>query len=256
MENEIVAGPEQRQRRPISLPMRIRRLALLALLALLAAALAGPAPTARAQVALILAIDSSISMEDGAEALRRAHADALRHPAVGAALAGSRVAVVLWGGWARMALPWRDVAGPEDAARLADAIEALPSDPAETSGAESLLHHAVAWREACACPDLPLVLDVASDGVIPWTGGLRTARERLLDLGATINTLHAPSVPFAGEETAGLEDEIAHYRTLGARRLQALAGGPRAFSTAPEGAEDLARALRRKILLEVAAVPR
>lgn len=233
--------------------MRIRRLALFALLA---AALVSPAPAARAQVALVLAIDVSISMQEDADALRRAHADALRHHAVGTALAGSRVAVVLWGGWARMALTWRKIAGPEDARALADAIDALASDPAETSGAESLLNHAVAWKEACACPDLPLVLDVASDGLIPWTGGLRTARERLLDLGATINTLHVPASPFDGEATAGFEDEIAHYRTLGARQLQALAGGPRSFSTAPEGAEDLARALRRKILIEVAAAPR
>jgi len=135
--------------------------------ALLLLLLAGTPAPARSQIALILAIDSSLSMEDGAEASRRAHADALRHPAVGADLAGSRVAVVLWGGWARLALPWRDVAGPEDAARLADAIEALAADPAQTSGAEALLHHALAWRDVCACPVLPLVIDVASDRVIP-----------------------------------------------------------------------------------------
>ena len=128
-------------------------------------------------------------------------------------------------------------------------------DPAQTSRAESLLHHALAWKAACACPDLPLVLDVASDGIIPWTGGLRTARERLLEAGATINTLHVPPSPEAEADLGGLEDEIAHYHALGARRLQALAGGPRSFVTAPEGAEDLARALRQKILIEVALHP-
>jgi hypothetical protein len=54
---------------------------------------------------------------------------------------------------------------------------------------------------------------------------------------------------------AGLEDEIARNHALGARLLQALAGGPRAFAVAPEGSEDLARALRRKILREVADRP-
>jgi hypothetical protein len=105
------------------------------LLALALLGILGLPSDARSQVALVLAIDVSRSMHDDSDALRQAHADALRHPAVAEALVGSRVSVALWGGWARLAAPRRDVRTPADALALADAIEALGPDPAQTSGA-------------------------------------------------------------------------------------------------------------------------
>lgn len=192
-------------------------------------------------VALLLLVDVSGSVTPENHRLQREGiAAALRAPATLRVVTNDApiaVSLVEWDSTQAVVLPWRVLADEAGLAAAAAAIEAAPR--AGGYGATHLgeaVAFAVAHLSESPCAAERLVLDVSGDG--PSNGGLAPslARAQAEAAGITINGL--PIVTAAEPELA------AYYRAE-----VASADG---FVIVADGFADVARAMRRKILFEVA----
>lgn len=215
-------------------------------LVLPAAALATPA---RAQaepldLLLVLAIDASGSIDPDEFRLQRMGcAEAVSHPAVvQAVMAGKRraigAAVVDWGspGGAATVVDWHRVTDAASAAVLADSIRAAPRSPQSWNAIGDAIDHAAALIAAAPWAADERVIDISGDG--PDLRGNRSslvAREDAAARGITVNAL-------AIEERPGL---AATYEAT-------VIAGPGAFVMRAESRQDFARALRAKLVREIA----
>jgi Protein of unknown function (DUF1194) len=154
-----------------------------------------------ADLALVLAIDGSGSINDRDFALQRGgYAAAFANPRVLEALAGAGVvdvAVVFWGDgeMSPQILPWRRVDDARDAAALAGDIAATPRRVTGDTGIGRGLWTALDLLEegrACAARQ---VINVSGDGRESFgprprqTLGLTIARDRAEAMGVTVNGL-------------------------------------------------------------------
>lgn len=217
----------------------------------LAAAAVARATTAPAPVGLllVLATDASGSMDaDEFRLQREGIAEGLSHPAVLAAVASRAVpavgvALVEWGspGGAQTVLGWARLDGrdPASARALAGAVLAAPRSRQSWNAIGDALDHAAALMEAAPWRGVAeRVVDVSGDA--PDMRSLRpveAAREDAAAAGITVNAL---AISTGGRP--GLAE--AYRRTVVA--------GPGAFVVEAEGREDFARALRAKLVREVA----
>lgn len=167
-----------------------------------AASEAGPERPACADVALVLAIDASGSIDDGDFALQmQGYAAAFRDGAVHAALRSAGrvdVAVVVWGDSAARSeiLPFRRLAGVEDATALAAALERFPRSAGwGNTGLARALDTALdllAAPEVCA---ERRIVDLSGDGRQVYfrsrhmQATLPGVRARAEAMGVTINAL-------------------------------------------------------------------
>lgn len=194
-------------------------------------------------VALVLLVDVSGSVSAEHHRLQRAGiAEALRTPALARLAEGGpplALTLIEWDSTPATVLPWRLL--PDGAAlhRTADAIEAAPR--AGSMGATHLGEAIAAGIAAAAvapCAADIVVLDVSGDGAS--NGGREPAevRDQAAALGLQINGL--PIV------TAAEPDLAAWYR--------ANVATDDGFVIAADGFADVARAMRRKVLFEIAFI--
>jgi hypothetical protein len=212
----------------------------------LAAALL-PAAAARAapcDLALVLLADASGSVDEVELRTQVAGtADGIRDPAVAGALMSGRhgraaLAFGMWSQRTAWGMPWTVVESAEDVLRAADAIEASsPPEKRDTDLAQAL-RAAGDLLDSVPCDADRVVIDVSGDGVhnAGWSD-LPAAREGVLGRGAVVNGL---SIVEGGDP--GVE---AFYR-------EEVAAGVGAFSMRADGMGDFARAIRVKLLREVA----
>jgi hypothetical protein len=226
----------------------MRRRQLLALPAGLAAA--APATPALAagpgvDVALVLAVDASGSIgEDEFRLQREGCAEAVTHPAVLAAIRGGALgrvgfAMVEWGApeAAATVVGWQAVADAATAAALAGAFRRAPRSAQSWNAIGDAIDHARTLLAACPFEATRQVIDVSGDG--PDMRGLRRApeaRDAAVEAGITINAL------------AILRGRPGLVDSYGAEVI----GGPGAFVMAADGRGDFARALRAKLVREIA----
>jgi Ca-activated chloride channel family protein len=140
----------------------IRLVALLAIFVMVAAW-----PVGACELGLILATDVSTSMSAPRSAMvRKGTADALRQRDLADALAGQDAWVMLvdWADGVRMVSDWRPIAGADDLADLAAALETTP--PVTVGGGTTLIGQLLRFARAAfdAKPCDRMVLDVMSDG--------------------------------------------------------------------------------------------
>ena len=231
---------------------RLRRRALPALAA---ASLAAPSSaSAREEVDLLLAlaVDASGSIDaDEFRLQREGYAEALSHPAVLAAI-GSKprgavaIAMVEWGspGGARTVLDWmRLSADAESARKVARAVMAAPRSPQGWNAIGDALDHCALLIHAAPFTAPERVIDLSGDG--PDLRSLRPAalaRDDAVAAGITVNAL---AVAAAGQVTRAGEPLAETYR-------REVVGGPGAFVVTAEDRRDIARALRAKLMREIA----
>ncbi|PWC34010.1 DUF1194 domain-containing protein [Azospirillum sp. TSO35-2] len=227
--------------------------ALVALLALTVLARAEPPPKADAGkgagVALVLALDGSASITTGdLEFQLQGHAAAFRDAAVAEALAaaGARVTLTAYSGpnSLRVLIPWTPLTTPEDAARFADRIDALPrgfqgDSTALGSAIETaakLFDQKDAGRGGQASRR---VIDLVSNGFS--NGGLdpAVARDRATRNGIVINGLAIL------DEFPWLEEYFEEN----------VIGGPGSFVKSAMDKDSFVAALRQKLILEMVALP-
>lgn len=199
-------------------------------------------------VALVLAIDGSSSV-DGAEYHLQKHgiAEALRDPQVIAAMrqAGDvAVSVIFWGdaGQPHQTIGWIRIADVKDGDRLAERIERMPRTVKGSTGLGSGLVAAldmIADADFCANR---AIINVSGDGAetiyrrqTRRMPSPEDARARAEEAGVTINALAISN------QEGGLKDYFASQ----------VVTGPGAFVMEVKNYESFAEAMRRKLIREI-----
>jgi hypothetical protein len=227
------------------------RIAVLAMATLVAHA--GLAAEREVDLELVLAADVSGSMDAEEAALqRRGFAAAVRHPDVVAAIRGGihgRIAVtyVEWAGtqFQERIVDWTEIGDAAD--RFASAIEeAAPRIEMFTSISGALLF-ALASFEDNGFRGLRRVVDVSGDGPNNSGAAVPTARDLAVAAGITINGL-----PIVNDRPSRFG--FPPMPNLDLYYADCVIGGPGAFIVVADGFADFARAIRRKMVLEIAGV--
>lgn len=229
--------------------MRRRNLLAAPGLALAGGAIAQPRP--EVDLLLVLAVDASGSIDpDEFRLQREGYAEALAHPAVLAAIAGKPrgaigVAMVEWGspGGAETVVDWHRVADAASARTLAEAVLDAPRSRQSWNAIGDALDHCARILAAAPFRAAEKVIDLSGDG--PDLRSLRpatAARDDAVAAGIAINAL---AVAAAGQVTRYGEPLAETYR-------REVIGGPGAFVVTAEDRRDIARALRAKLIREIA----
>jgi Protein of unknown function (DUF1194) len=207
-------------------------------------AAAQPAP---ADLELVLAVDVSRSMDRNESALQRlGYVEAIRSADFAAAVAAGvhgriRIAYVEWAGDGaqKIVVPWREIAGRDDAASFADALAAEPVAVFQrgTSISSALLFSAGMFGAEGGATRR--VIDISGDG--PNNEGIPApvARDAVLASGIAINGLPV------------LIDPSRVSPALDRYYAACVIGGEGAFSLPVRGKADFADSILRKLLREV-----
>ena len=220
------------------------------------AALLLPAGLASAQEAvevdaeIVLAVDASRSMDLTEFAVQRdGYLAALRHhDLVRAITAGplGRIAIAYfeWSGQAQdvTLVPWRIIDGPAAAAALADEIAAMRVSRTRGTSISRALNFATVLIEDDAIDGARRVIDVSGDGANNVGPPVTGARDEALARGITINGL--PIIVSAFGAQADLD---RYYEDC-------VIGGEGAFMMVAHTGEELARTIRRKLILEISGL--
>ncbi|MGG5817920.1 DUF1194 domain-containing protein [Falsiroseomonas sp. HW251] len=214
-------------------------------------ALAAPAlpQSAAVDLLLVLAVDASGSIDADEFALQREGiAEALAHPSVLAVIRSRPrraigVAMVEWGspGGAATVVEWLRIADAASAEAAAEAMRAAPRSPQSWNAIGDALVHAGALLAAAPWRADERTIDVSGDGPdMRSRTPAPDARDALVAQGVVIN---------------GLAIEVSSNWRDG--RLAALferdvIGGPGAFVMRAEDRRDIARAMRAKLVREIA----
>jgi hypothetical protein len=230
---------------------KLARRAVLAPLMGAAFAPAAVAQPAELDLLLVLAVDASGSIDGDEFALQRdGIADALMHPAVLAAILsrprGIGIAMVEWGspGGAATVADWQRITGAASAGAAAAVLRDAPRSRQSYNAIGDAIAHATALIGAAPWRAAERTIDVSGDG--PDMRSLMpapVARDFAVAEGITINGLaiEASSAWRGGALSALYERQVI--------------GGPGAFVLAAENRRDFARALRAKLIREVAGLP-
>ena len=229
----------------------MRRRSLLALSGALAPPGAPAQPVPEVDLLLVLAVDASGSIDpDEFRLQREGYAEAIAHPAVLAAIAGKprgaiAVAMVEWGspGGAATVVDWMRVADAASARALATSVRDAPRTRQSWNAIGDALDHAARLLLAAPFRAAERVIDLSGDG--PDLRGIRpaaVARDDAVAAGISINAL---AVAAAGQVTRFGEPLAETYR-------REVIGGPGAFVLTAEDRRDIARALRAKLIREIA----
>lgn len=229
---------------------------LLACLGLLLTLLPAKAQEAvKVDLELVLAADVSLSMDMIERQFQReGYIDALNSPEV--------MQAILYGGWGRIAITyiewagdgsqtviadWHLVDSPQSMKAFTDLIAATPSRAYHRTAISTALAFSAARFENNGYQGLRRVIDVSGDG--PNNDGVPVTamRDELINRGIIINGLpvmiNEPG--FGIFDIADLDD---YYR-------ECVIGGPGSFIMPATSWEEFALAVRKKLVLEIAAIP-
>ena len=237
------------------------------LLAAASIALAWLSPAARAErqtaapsvdLKLVVAVDVSTSMSDEEQRLQRdGYASALRSPDIMHAIRSGRlgriaIAYVEWARpeYQRLVVPWTVIDNAAEAAAIADEIERQSSAPQGGTSISAALVTAGRLLRTSELQSDREIVDVSGDGPNNSGPHLREAREGLIRRGVTINGLaislsHSPHDMI---ESFPLDYIVSYYK-------HCVIGGSGAFVLAVGDPADFARAIRLKLIAEIAESP-
>jgi hypothetical protein len=213
-----------------------------------------PAQAEEVDLELILAVDISGSMEyEEALTQRRGYIEALRHPqvieAIQSGLLGRiAVTVVEWAGPGIqfVAVPWTVVADEASAETIASTLSASPLFQYRGTSISSSLLFASALFEDNGFEGTRRVIDVSGDGPNNMGVSVVYVRDMVLAEGIVINGLPIMINPSGmGLSMVGLD---VYYEDC-------VIGGPGSFIIPVNSADQFAEAIRRKLVLEIAAIP-
>lgn len=219
-----------------------------------APALSASSGRAQVDVELVLAVDVSYSMDTEELALQReGYAAALTSPEFLDALRlgpNGRIAVeyMEWAGEneQRIVVDWRIIDGPDSAKAFADAVMAAPIRRVYRTSISGALLFAADRFDLSSFKGLRKVIDVSGDGVNNQGPPVAMARDAVVRRGITVNGL-----PLLMKRSASSALDIPE---LDVYYEDCVIGGPGAFVIPVEKMEEFARAIRTKLVLEVAGV--
>lgn len=222
----------------------------------LAAALVG-APAARAEkievdLALVLAVDISYSMDlDELTLQRQGFAEAFRSSLVQDAIKRGmlgKISVVYleWAGaWdQRVMVPWSIIDGPETANAFADKIAAVPVRRAQRTSISGAIDFSVKTLGESGVEALRRVIDVSGDGANNQGRPVTPSRDDAVAQGLTINGL-----PLQLKRPGYLDipDLDVYYKDC-------VIGGQGSFMIPVRDKAQFQNAIKTKVLLEVAGL--
>jgi len=231
--------------------IRFLAICLAGLLGAAAADAQGTGGAIEVDLELVLAVDVSGSMDDEEHAVQRAgYVAAIAHPDfVRAIRTGAYQRVVLtyveWAGSTLQAvvMPWRLIEGEASARAFAADLAARPITNIRGTSISGALVYSTALFDGNGYNGLRKVIDVSGDG--PNRSGIAVdlARDLAVGRGIVINGLPImirPSRSFVS---------LDRYYT------DCVIGGPGAFVLPVKKPEEVAEAIRRKLILDIAARP-
>jgi len=237
--------------RPVVIPV----LALVAATGLLAkAATAGEKPAV--DLALLLAVDISGSIDaDEARLQREGYARAIADPAVVKAIAAGingRIAVAYFE-WSdsytqNLLLDWTLVSDQAGAEAVSQRLLAEPIVTARRTSISGAIQYAIPRFAENPYAALRRVLDISGDGPNNDGGPVDLARDAALAGGVAINGLPIMNGRQNSWGFPALADLDQYYEGC-------VIGGPGAFVVVAEGFDSFDTAVRRKLILEIAAAP-
>jgi hypothetical protein len=214
-----------------------------------------PVVTTRADEAvdleLVLAVDVSGSMDrDEQELQRGGYASALVHPEVLAAIRtgiNARIAVtyVEWAGSTaqRVVVPWTAIESLETAESVSAAIRRAPLGSMRGTSISGGLGFSAGLFESNGFDGIRRVIDISGDGPNNMGPTVTPVRDKIVADGIIINGLPIMLRPSNG--FAGLINLDLYYEDC-------VIGGPGAFIIPVDAPDQLAPAIRRKLVLEIA----
>lgn len=216
--------------------------------------LCGAAPNgARADVAvdlqLVLAVDVSGSMDDDEHQLQRqGYVAAFRHPGVIQTITAGytgRIAVTYfeWAGpyGQSITAPWMLIDGPDAANRFADILEREPIAFIRGTSISGGLLYGTKLFNGNGFSSQRRVIDISGDGANNIGEPVEPARDFVVAQGITVNGL-----PLMIKEQWGIQHDLAAYYE------DCVIGGRGAFVVPVRERLHMARAIRRKLILEIA----
>lgn len=193
-------------------------------------------------LALILLVDVSGSISaTNLQLQQQGLANAFRDPQMQQLIVsqpgGIAIKLVEWATWPNPRINWVHLRSSADSERLARAIEALPPQNGGNTAIGMALEHAIHSFENVPCEPERRIIDVSGDGSSnsgpdPEESKARAEQEGIVINGLPIVTLQEP--------------EVADYYR---QRVITWDG----FVIEASGYEDFARAIRKKISLEIAS---
>ena len=227
---------------------------VLALALLLAGSCTGLADAVPVDLELVLAVDVSLSMDPDEQRLQRdGYVEALKDAEVIAAIRANglgRIGVVYleWAGTGnhKVTVPWSLVDGAATAETFAERLAQAPIMRAQRTSITGALKIAEGLFETSGFKGKRRVIDVSGDG--PNNDGTPVAamRDALVAKGITINGL--PIMIKAATGWFDLENLDQYYE-------ECVIGGFASFSITVREKSEFARAIKRKLLLEIAEGP-
>jgi hypothetical protein len=201
---------------------------------------------------LILAVDVSRSV-DSAEALlqRNGYVQALTDPQVIAAITSApygRIAVT-YVEWAQsdqlqIVAGWEVIDGDESAHAFAARLAGMPVGRGLHTSISGVIRNVMGLFDANGLDGVRRVIDISGDGPNNIGGIVSRARDEAIAAGITVNGVAINSVEVSN---LSLPDLDVYYE-------ECVIGGPGAFVVAADGFVSFARAIRRKLILEIAGV--
>lgn len=235
------------------------RLALVRLAAsiLLAAAVAAPPTAARAEtavdLALVIAVDISFSMDPDEQTLQRegfvqAFRSTTVHDAIRRGMLGRiAVAYVEWAGASdqRVLLPWTVIEGRKSAESFADAIAAKPTRRAARTSISGIIDFSAKLIGEGDLAATRKVIDISGDGPNNQGRAVTVARDAALEQGITINGL---PIMLKDPGYFDVPELDTYFRDC-------VIGGPGAFMVPARSRDQFINAVKTKIIMEVAERP-
>jgi hypothetical protein len=217
---------------------------LLALTLALVAAVAQPASARPVDVALVLAVDVSGSVNaERYELQRRGYAEAFASSdVIGAIAAGENhaiaVTLVEWSGAGhqRQVIGWTLVYDAASAQAFGSAIAETPRAFSDWTSISAALDYAVALFHDAGVEPARRVIDVSGDGVNNNGRSIGEARDAAVAQGITVNGLPI----------------LTEYPTLDAYYRDNVIGGPGAFAVAVKDFQGFGAAIMSKLVREIA----
>jgi hypothetical protein len=231
---------------PLALPKGSR----MRIFAFIFALLCFPAVAQEVDLELLLLADASGSISEF-EILfqRQGYADAITDPAVLAAIAGTNhgsiaVIYVEWAANTAVVVGWTKIDGLESASAFAKALTRRPRQVFGRNAIGTALLDAKRLIETNSFSGWRKIIDFSGDSPNSYSGPtIEDARREVIAAGITINGLPI---------LCRFCDTPVRYADLGKIYQDLIIGGPGAFVIAARNEQDLATAIRQKLILEIA----
>ncbi len=203
-------------------------------------------------VALVLAVDVSSSVDEGEAGIQRAgYIAAMRDPRVADAIRGGlngRVAItyVEWSSPTdqRVVVPWREISDAAGATAFADELKSAPYKPGSTTSISGGIDFAVNLIQKSGLQALRRVIDVSGDGYSDYGRPVRAARDEAVKAGIVVNGL-----PIMNERAAyrtKIPPDLDKYYT------ENVTGGRGSFTLVVRNLDDFNKLVLQKLILEIA----